>query len=73
GTITISPSNGQGVTVPDLTGQAKGAAQSALIGAGFTTIAFDNSCNPPNAVVAATDPAAGTATNKSTTISVSCK
>ncbi|HWS51893.1 MAG TPA: transglycosylase domain-containing protein, partial [Microbacterium sp.] len=47
GTITISPSNGQGVTVPDLTGQAKGAAQSALIGAGFTTIAFDNSCNPP--------------------------
>ncbi|WP_309103547.1 transglycosylase domain-containing protein [Microbacterium sp.] len=73
GTITISPSNGQGATVPDLTGQTKGAAQSALIGAGFTTIAFDKSCNPPNAVVAATDPAAGTATNKSTTISVSCQ
>ncbi len=72
-TITISPSNGQGATVPDLTGQAKGAAQSALIGAGFTTIAFDRSCNPPNAVVAATDPPAGTATNKSTTISVSCQ
>ena len=29
-TITISPSNGQGATVPDITGQSKSEAQSAL-------------------------------------------
>lgn len=72
-TVTISPSNGQGTTVPDITGQPKAAAQNALFGAGFSSISFDNSCNPPNAVVASTNPPANTATNKSTAISVTCQ
>ncbi len=72
-TITISPSNGQGATVPDVTGQSKTDAQTALIGAGFTSIAFDNSCNPPTATVTSTNPAANTATNKSTSITVTCQ
>lgn len=73
GTITISPSNGQGATVPDITNQSKANAQSALFGAGFSSIDFDNSCNPPNATVKSTNPAANTATNKSTSISVTCE
>lgn len=73
GTVTLSPSNAQGVTMPDVTGQSKGAAQSALIGAGFTTISFNKTCNPPEAVVKATSPAAGTATKKSTPVSVACE
>lgn len=72
-TVTISPSNGQGVTVPDLRGQPRSQAQDALIAAGFTRIAFDNSCNPGKATVAGTDPAAGTATNKSAQITVTCQ
>ncbi|WP_180968914.1 transglycosylase domain-containing protein [Microbacterium aurantiacum] len=73
GTITISPSNAQGATVPDVKGQAKAAAQAALIAAGFKSISFDKSCNPPEAVVKATSPAAGTAAKKSTPIAVSCE
>ncbi|MEV4775603.1 transglycosylase domain-containing protein [Microbacterium sp. LWH12-1.2] len=73
GVVTLSPSNAQGVTMPDVTGQPKGAAQSALIGAGFTTISFNKTCNPPEAVVKATSPAAGTATKKSTPVSVACE
>lgn len=72
-TVTISPSNGQGTTVPDVTGQSKGNAQNALFGAGFSSISFDNSCNPPSAVVASTNPPANTVTNKSTAISVTCQ
>jgi membrane peptidoglycan carboxypeptidase len=73
-TITISPSNGTGATIPaSVIGESKAAAQNTLFGAGFTSIAFDNSCNPPNAKVASTDPAAGTAANKATTIQVSCQ
>lgn len=72
-TITISPSNGQGATVPDVTGQSKSEAQSALFGAGFSSIDFDGSCNGQSAEVTSTDPAANTATTKSTSIKVSCK
>ncbi|MFK4851415.1 transglycosylase domain-containing protein [Microbacterium sp. ZW T6_19] len=73
-TITISPSNGSGATIPaSVIGESKAAAQNTLFGAGFTSIAFDNSCNPPNAKVATTDPAAGTAANKSTTIQITCQ
>ncbi|WP_091226474.1 transglycosylase domain-containing protein [Microbacterium sp. 3J1] len=72
-TVTISPSNGQGATVPDITGQSKANAQSALFGAGFSSISFDNSCNPPTATVTSTNPAANTATNKSTEITVTCR
>jgi membrane peptidoglycan carboxypeptidase len=73
-TITLSPSNGQGATVPaGVIGQSRSDAQNTLFGAGFTSIAFDNSCNPNNARVTSTDPAAGTATSKSTTIRISCQ
>ncbi len=73
-TVTLSPSNGQGATVPaEVIGKSKADAQSLLFGAGFTSIAFHNSCNPPNATVTSTDPAAGGPANKSTTINVSCE
>ncbi|MFT4157179.1 MAG: transglycosylase domain-containing protein [Microbacterium sp.] len=73
-TVTISPSNGTGSTVPAaVIGQSRPQAQATLFGAGFTSIAFDNSCNPPNAVVTNTDPAAGTSASKKTTIRVTCQ
>lgn len=72
-TITLSPSNGQGATVPDITGQTQAQAQNALFGAGFTSIDFDGSCNGNGATVASTSPAANSAANKSTTIAVTCK
>ncbi|GAA1139424.1 MULTISPECIES: transglycosylase domain-containing protein [Microbacterium] len=73
-TITLSPSNGQGATVPAaVIGQSRSDAQNTLFGAGFSAVAFDNTCNPPNAKVTSTNPAAGTAANKSATIQVSCQ
>lgn len=72
GTVTISPSNGQGATVPDVTGQKRDEAQAALIGAGFTAIQFAGSCNAPDAAVTATTPAANTAANKTQKITVAC-
>lgn len=72
-TITLSPSNGQGATVPDITGQSQAEAQNALFGAGFTSIDFDGSCNGNGAKVASTTPAANSAANKSTTIKVACQ
>ena len=72
-TITLSPSNGQGATVPDITGQSQAQAQNALFGAGFTSIDFDGSCNGNGAKVASTTPAANSAANKSTTIKVACQ
>ena len=71
-TITISPSNGQGTTVPDVTGQDPTAAGAALVGAGFATVDFAGGCSAPGAKVTSTSPAANTAANKSTKISVTC-
>ncbi|HZU93193.1 MAG TPA: transglycosylase domain-containing protein [Microbacterium sp.] len=73
-TITISPSNGSGAVIPaSVIGESKANAQNTLFGAGFTSIAFDNSCNPPNSKVTSTDPAAGTAASKSTTVQITCQ
>ncbi len=73
-TVTISPSNGQGTTVPgNLVGMTRAQASAALSGAGFQNIEIDNSCNPPNAVVTTSDPAPGTATSKSTNVKVTCQ
>ena len=73
-TITISPSNGQGTTVPgNLVGMSKDQATAALTSAGFTTFQFDNSCNPPDAVVSETNPAPGSATSKAKPITVTCE
>ncbi|WP_435746630.1 transglycosylase domain-containing protein [Microbacterium sp. PMB16] len=72
GTVTLSPSNGLGATVPNLAGQTRDAAQAQLLGAGFTSIEFAGSCNAPEATVSATNPAAGAAANKTKKISVAC-
>lgn len=73
-TINLTTSNGQGTTVPaNLVGMSRAQATAALGGAGFTSIDFDNSCNPPTSVVGSTDPAPGTATSKATTVSVTCQ
>jgi len=71
-TVTINPGNGQGGTVPDLTGQNVNAARAALSSAGFGTASI-GSCQrdesaPAEGRVISTSPAAGTATNKSTNI-----
>lgn len=72
GTVTITPSNGQGATVPDVAGKEPSDAQKQLLGAGFTSVDFGGSCAAPDAKVKATEPAGGSAANKSTKISVSC-
>lgn len=72
-TVTISPSNGQGATVPDVVGEKASKAQSELASAGLSNLAWDASCGLPNAEVESTNPAAGTAVNRSTTIAVVCK
>ncbi|MFJ4161153.1 transglycosylase domain-containing protein [Microbacterium testaceum] len=73
--ITLSPGNGQGATVPNVGGQTVPAAQAALNAAGFTNVSI-GACqadgNAPNeGRVTATNPAADTATNKSTAIALS--
>ncbi|MCT1363055.1 MULTISPECIES: transglycosylase domain-containing protein [Microbacterium] len=72
-TITISPSNGKGATVPDVTGQSPTEANAALVAAGFTTVEREGSCNAEGATVTATTPAANSAATKATPIRVSCK
>lgn len=72
-TITISPSNGNGATVPDVTGQSPTEANAALVAAGFTTVEREGSCNAEDATVTATTPAANSAATKATPIRVSCK
>ncbi|MDQ0728611.1 transglycosylase domain-containing protein [Microbacterium sp. W4I20] len=72
GTVTISPSNGLGATVPDVTGQTATAATAQLLGAGFTSVDVAGSCNAPGATVSATNPPGGTAANKTKKISVAC-
>ena len=73
-TVTLSTSNGQGTTVPaNLVGLSRDQAGDALGAAGFTTISFDNSCNPPTAVVASSNPAPGAAASKATPITVTCQ
>ncbi|WP_235201401.1 PASTA domain-containing protein [Microbacterium sp. CH12i] len=71
-TITISPSNGQGGTVPNVVGDARNAAQQKLAAAGFTNIGWDADCAKPAAKVDSTTPAAGTAANKTTAVAVKC-
>ena len=73
--VTLSPGNGQGATVPDVAGQNVSAARAALAAAGFANTSI-GSCQkdgsaPPEGRVTATNPAAGTATNKSTAIALS--
>src|SRR5690606_29580626 len=71
-TVTISPSNGDGATVPDVTGQVPAKAVSGLHSAGFNNVTLHPSCNANGAEVTSTSPAAGTAAKKSATVTVRC-
>ncbi|MGV2985611.1 transglycosylase domain-containing protein [Microbacterium sp. AGC85] len=74
-TVTISPSNGQGATVPDVSGSKLADAVEALKAAGFTTVSPHASCSAGDddkKTVTSTTPAAGTATKKSTAVTVKC-
>ncbi|MFJ2369594.1 transglycosylase domain-containing protein [Microbacterium sp. NPDC087665] len=73
-TVTISPSNGLGATVPgDLIGKSRADATASLVGAGFNSLQFDSSCNGPGKTVASTDPAPGSAATKTTNVTVVCQ
>ncbi|WP_336628813.1 MULTISPECIES: transglycosylase domain-containing protein [unclassified Microbacterium] len=71
-TITISPSNGQGVAVPNVVGMTMGDAANALKTAGFQ--ATKGTCTPGNGddsgTVSATVPAAGTAAPKGSSVTL---
>ncbi|WP_460802661.1 transglycosylase domain-containing protein [Microbacterium sp. GXF6406] len=71
-TVTISPSNGKGATVPDVTGSAPDEAVAALHAAGFLNVSLHGSCRGPGSEVENTSPSAGSAASKSTTVTVKC-
>ncbi len=65
--ITISPGNGQGGTVPDVSGQNLNAAQSALKSAGYNNLSVsckDDGGAPDEGRVTATNPAGGTSATR---------
>ncbi|WP_312677952.1 PASTA domain-containing protein, partial [Microbacterium sp.] len=71
-TVTIRPSNGQGVAVPAVSGKPADAVQ-ALRAAGFGLV--ESSCTQKDdasddGTVTGTDPAAGTIVNRGTQITV---
>ena len=73
-TITINPSNGQGGTIPNVSGTVQSAAQQ-LGAAGFTNVALgtcsqDPSLNGNETKATGTNPAAGTAANKGAQVTV---
>ncbi|MFF7293137.1 transglycosylase domain-containing protein [Microbacterium sp. NPDC008134] len=72
-TVTISPSNGQAVAVPeDIIGKSRTAAFASLAGVGLNA-KFETSCNENGAKVSSTDPTPGSATTKGTTVTVVCE
>ena len=74
-TITINPGNGQGGTVPNVDGQTVNAARAALAAAGYGNISIGGCQRDANAPaegqVTGTNPAGGSAANKSTTVALS--
>lgn len=71
-TVTISPSNGQGVAVPSVGGTPTDAANQ-LRAAGFNNLAQECTQNdqaPPQGVVTGTDPAAGTIASRNDTVTI---
>lgn len=73
--ITINPGNGQGGTVPNVDGQTVNAARAALAAAGYGNISIGGCQRDANAPaegqVTSTNPAGGSAANKSTTVALS--
>lgn len=67
-TIRVFTSNGNGTTVPDLTGMTEQQARSALDSAGLKMKSSGNI--DPTAVVASQDPAPNTAVKRGTTVTV---
>jgi len=73
-TVTISPSNGQGITVPDVAGRSLDRAIGELRSAGFGKVQA-GSCTPNGDAdgqgqATGTNPAAGTLTNRNASITV---
>lgn len=73
--ITLSPGNGQGGTVPDVSGQPVSSARAAMLSAGFGTVSI-GSCQkdagaPAEGRVTSQNPAGGTAANKNTAVTLS--
>lgn len=71
-TVTISPSNGQGSTVPDVAGLELNEAVDALRSAGFSNVSLHGSCSKPDAKAKSTSPDGGSAANKSATVTIKC-
>jgi membrane peptidoglycan carboxypeptidase len=73
-TVTISPSNGQGLPVPDVSGMDLDRAISELRQAGFGNVQAGKCSKDDNAdnggTVIRTDPAGGSVANRNTSISV---
>jgi membrane peptidoglycan carboxypeptidase len=74
-TVTINPSNGQGITVPDVSGFKLDRAVSELRQAGFGNVQPGSCSVDENAdgqgTAVGTDPAAGQVVNRNTAITVS--
>ncbi|HKP06707.1 MAG TPA: PASTA domain-containing protein, partial [Microbacterium sp.] len=73
-TVTINPSNGEGVTVPNVSGSTLDDAKKALRSAGFGNVG-DGTCTADASLGAqtkagATNPAAGAVVNRNTSITV---
>ncbi|WP_417511054.1 transglycosylase domain-containing protein [Microbacterium sp.] len=71
--VTISPSNGQAAALPDVVGQKAKAAVDSLHVAGFNNVSQHPSCNADDAKIVSMSPAAGTAANKTATVTLTCK
>lgn len=71
--VTISPSNGQGLAIPDVSGRSLDDAKRTLRGAGFGNVT-DGSCTTDPAAgpsrTTGTNPGAGSVVNRSSSIGV---
>ncbi|NUS40188.1 MAG: PASTA domain-containing protein [Terrabacter sp.] len=73
-TVTINPSNGAGISIPDVSGRSLDDAKRALRQAGFGNVS-DGTCTPTNdgskdTKAKGTNPAAGTVVNRNASITV---
>jgi hypothetical protein len=73
-TITIRPGNGQGGTVPDVTGQNVNVARATLLSAGYGTVSIgacrEEESAPAEGEVTGMNPAANSSANKSTNVTL---
>jgi beta-lactam-binding protein with PASTA domain len=72
--VTINPSNGQGIAVPDVGGKQLDKAISDLRGAGFGNVqpgtCTEDTTAGQQGKVTSTDPGAGTVVNRNSAITV---